>query len=81
MYSFFFRRLSCADILFLIFLRIFLRDFSSAFESGNRVGIGYPSAIRVRFSSSVNIKLPVDPFGCELIKWVCMGCLVVEWAE
>ena len=44
--------------LFLIFLLIFFRDFSSALVRGNFDGIGYPSDIRVFFSSSVKIKTP-----------------------
>uniref|UniRef100_A0A2M3ZU83 Putative secreted peptide n=1 Tax=Anopheles braziliensis TaxID=58242 RepID=A0A2M3ZU83_9DIPT len=75
MYSFFFRRLSWAEILFLIFLRIFLSDFSSALVSGSRVGMGYPSARRVRFSSSVRMSVPVEPFGWLLMSGVCIGCL------
>lgn len=55
--------------LFLIFLRTFFKDFSSCFVSGNFVGTGYPSAINVRFSSSVNVNTPVDPF-CKPINFV-----------
>lgn len=54
--------------LFLIFLRTFFKDFSSCFVSGNFVGTGYPSAINVRFSSSVNVNTPVDPF-CKPIQF------------
>ena len=50
--------------LFLIFLRIFFRDFSSAFVRGNLAGIGYPSDMRVFFSSSVRIKTP-HPSVCK----------------
>ena len=54
--------LLCLDFtLFFIFLRIFLSDFSSAFDKGSLEGIGYPSDIKVRFSSSVKCKVPVAP--------------------
>lgn len=53
------------NTLFLIFLRIFLRDFSSDLVSGRRVGTGYPSAMSVRFSSSVSDSEPVEPF-CKI---------------
>lgn len=61
---------SLMQTLFLIFRRIFLSDFSSAFVSGSRCGMGYPSASNVRFSSSVRIKSPVEPFGWLLINGV-----------
>lgn len=44
--------------LFLIFRRIRLRDRSSALVRGSLEGMGYPSAIRVRFSSSVSMSEP-----------------------
>ena len=50
--------------LFLIFLLIFFSDFSSAFVRGNFAGIGYPSDMRVFFSSSVRIKTP-HPSVCK----------------
>ena len=76
MYSFFFLRLSWAEILFLILRRIFFKDFSSALVRGSRVGMGYPSANRVRFSSSVSNNIPVDPLGWLLMSDVWMGCLI-----
>ena len=54
MYSFFFRRLSCAEILFLIFLLIFFRLRSSILESGSLSGTLYPSDTSILFSSSVS---------------------------
>lgn len=51
--------------LFLIFLLIFFRDFSSALVNGSRAGMGYPSASNVLFSSSVRINMPVEPFCIE----------------
>lgn len=48
--------------LFLIFLLIFFSDFSSALVRGSRLGMGYPSAKRVLFSSSVSDNIPVVPF-------------------
>lgn len=74
-------RLLSVITLFLIFLRIFFSDFSSALVSGNLVGMGYPSANRVRFSSSVSIRAPVDPFGWQLINGVCMGCRLLVVAD
>lgn len=67
--------------LFLIFLLIFFKDFSSAFVRGSLVGIGYPSANRVRFSSSVSVSAPVEPFGWQLINGVCMGCRLLVVAD
>ena len=46
--------------LFLIFRRIFFRNFSSFFSKGSFVGTGYPSANRVFFSSSVSISKPSE---------------------
>lgn len=51
--------------LFFIFLRIFFSTFSSAFVRGSLVGIGYPSAIRVLFSSSVRMSGPVPCNFCK----------------
>ena len=48
--------------LFLIFRRIFFNDFSSDLVSGNLWGTGYPSEIKVLFSSSVRWRTPVAPF-------------------
>jgi len=35
----------------------------------------------VRFSSSVSVSAPVDPFGWQLINGVCMGCRLLAAAD
>ncbi len=62
-----------APTLFLIFLRIFFSDFSSALLNGNRWGTGYPSEISVRFSSSVKWRIPVAPFCNDLGLFITSG--------
>ena len=90
MYSFFFRRDSWAEILFLILRLIFFKDFSSAFVKGSLVGTEYPSANRVLFSSSVSCNAPIEPFYnftsvvsvsllLHSIKWQIKEKLVTYW--